>query len=153
MLNIIWYDYDTDGKSEWFLFHFPASPGNNNCFFWGEYWIQDGKNIFVELISKPLICNIFPEPSAGIKPPLKKKSLRASTPQLLSPDQLISTLNYPQTGKNTASSHSVLFLTMRFVNSAWRRSFLEALWSVQYVKQWWLGLPGFVASSAFLGKL
>lgn len=41
--------------------------------FGGEYWVQDGKNIFVELISKPLICNISPEPSAGIKPPLKKK--------------------------------------------------------------------------------
>lgn len=42
--------------------------------FGGEYWVQDGKNIFVELISKPLICNIFPEPSAGIKPPLKNKN-------------------------------------------------------------------------------
>ena len=77
-------------------------------------------------------------------------SLRASTVQLLSPDRLIRTLKYPQTAKNTASSHSVRFLSTRFVNAAWRRSLLEKplislMQKAMMSRTLWL-----VASSAFL---
>lgn len=115
--------------------HFWMKQNVLRLFFFAPRWLW----IFevYELIWKPLVWKRFPRTFGLIRKSFHKKLLSCSSSHLTSSSAL---WNIQKSARNTSSSHSAPFLMTRSVNAAWRRSFLQPLWSLWCIKWWWLRL-------------